>query len=1573
MTRAVRPASGPDRSVARPVGTCRRAWRLLLLALLLGGPLAAAGQTCGAAGGDNRPFENSDCDPAGPANHPSAEPATATANSIDLVTGNKYLHETDYVWPDGLVLTRHYNSRNPYVRSLGTAWTHGFETTLVRVHRGRMKSPSKAVVELQVIQADGRRLVFRAVRESTGDRRVLRFRAVDPAYGSVTERPDAASDRRYLWRWRSGRQLSFDEDGRLTAVESPYGLSLSLSYQPVSGLLERVSARSGLALRFEYFGESDRVRGVPGAWPGRLAAVIQPDGTRMRYRYDDTGLLSEVLHPSGENSRFAYEDGATPHALTRWTDGGGRPRGEYRYDQQGRAVYSARAGGVEAVWLVYRLPGSAGSSGETGVVDAAGRTSTFAWRYLMHTHQATILSATGDGCAACPPVGVRRRYDRGERLVEESFDDGALRIVRLHDRVGRLAELRMETKPEKTKRSAERHPGSAGGLPAPSLAALRSEPPAPFIRYRYAGDDPDAPLASLEYPSVGPGRVRRVRFEHDEAGRIIAHVESGFTPDLRSLGRDLAPARWLPIERRTSYRWAGYGGAQGRLEAVDGPLGGDGDSIRHEYDQHGWLIATHRPEGITERFVRDRYGRIREWIDAAGIVQRNEYDATGSLSAIERGGLRTAIDYSRGVLNPSLSSPRFGVLHFAFDDAGRIASVTDALGGRFEIGYDGDDRPVRSRISKRIDGVPATILDVGPDRRPIPPNPVAWGSGSSRVRHTPDGRTFFTIAGLPRTIWLRDDFGRIVAQASIEHGVLVHRHDEAGRRIASADDRGVVVIRRFDLAGRLIAEGTPADPLKVQYRYGGPLLEWVSDPLQTTAYVHDRLGRVVAEGLVIGERAGPPAARRVFATTRRFDDRGRVAGETLPDGHAIGYAYLANGSLSAVAVRTPARGLHVIASAIDWIPFAAPGSGLTGLTFGNSIRAAYRYDRFGRIVEVDHRRPGTAPAADGLPRQRIHYDERGMITAIDEPDRRFVYAHDAAGRLIAAAGAGTGAGDPSIGYEGFAYDDDGRRRATVAGGGRWQPGGQPMLRTTSQAIHRYDLMGALAGSRELGHGAEVRVVAGPAGARPAERGSVNADVRPLSVNAFNHAGERVRSVPADGDRSARYFIHHGGQLAAEIDADGRLINGYVRIGGRPVVTLRSGVSGDTILYLHSDHLGTHRAATDRRTAVVQTLSYTAFGEPTERRADPRNDGSTPDHTAPRARRLGQFADPGHPLHHNQRRWYDPRHGRFTTPDPLGVLAGHDPYAYAAHDPVRLTDPSGLYETDIHFYMMYFLARVSGLSESTSLTIAQASQFVDDNPATQPLPNMDLNLTLPLQPNRLSGYHITQVGRDPARLPGESDSEYSMRRILSPSNPQLNDLLSYANRNLRTSTNASGLSPCARAQLFGEYLHVFADTFAHRNNVNEPIQLYGGLGHLLYDSSPDYTFNHIAMHPFGPPPAASVPVAYLLNEYRTLQMERAVMNEIYRNFGTQAAGGSGLPIRFEDVEPLLRAFNAIPEADGCGSTNCWPQKVALLERALQDLGLGPLPRYDVNSARDARTMNLRGLNPQDYPRAILVTP
>jgi hypothetical protein len=47
------------------------------------------------------------------------------------------------------------------------------------------------------------------------------------------------------------------------------------------------------------------------------------------------------------------------------------------------------------------------------------------------------------------------------------------------------------------------------------------------------------------------------------------------------------------------------------------------------------------------------------------------------------------------------------------------------------------------------------------------------------------------------------------------------------------------------------------------------------------------------------------------------------------------------------------------------------------------------------------------------------------------------------------------------------------------------------------------------------------------------------------------------------------------------------------------------------------------------------------------------------------------------------------------------------------------DPEGLYEKDLHFYAVYYLARISGFTHAETMKLAWASQYVDDHPATSP--------------------------------------------------------------------------------------------------------------------------------------------------------------------------------------------------------------------------------------------------------------
>ncbi|MCO5106732.1 MAG: DUF2235 domain-containing protein [Burkholderiaceae bacterium] len=1109
----------------------------------------------------------------------------AAGNPVDVVTGNKYHRQADVVLPhpessalspdgpaaafglarhDSLLLqfARHYNSRSDFALSLGRGWSHSFDTRLARIVRGGR-------VELQIVQADGRRLVFaRTAAGPYGSGRV--------ADGLVDEQPaDAAAS--FVWRWPGGRRVVFDANGRLASIVAADLDSIRLRRDAQGRPLE-ASDNAGRTLGFEYAG-------------ARLAALRLPDGQRIAYDYDAHGQLVAVRYPDGRTQRYHYEDPRAFHLLTGITDTDGR-RSRYAYDDAFRVSLSQGIGATDAQALrfAYRLPRRAGEPGST-TVSADGRTSRFRWVERRDSGPA-IVASEGDGCAQCPPIGLRTVLGRDGRAV--SIGPVTIR----HDSHGRVVERRI-------------------GRTGPAHGWVE--------RLSYADADPLSGPTRIERPSVVAGRTMRWTIAYTARGQVAAIDVAGFAP-----GRD-APE---PAAASLRFQYAQAGPAIGKLV-----------SIAREGGSAGVARTV---------FVHDVQRRLVRVGHAAVLAHTIERDAIGrAVSERLPDGSRRTRAFDRGWRLASSSVRGVGV-RIDYDDAGRPSGVEWSTGQRWTLRLRGDGVEVESNHGWRRVFAPAAGR-AAPARAPR----AAQGGTEGRalpvaLARAEPGRQRVVDAAGRGTEFLYDDLGRLVELRSSHAGSRRQRYDALGRlaRIEHAD--GSVDAREHDLAGRIVRREQAAGEERVVTRFGyeGARLVTIEHPVQRSLARHDALGRLVE---LIHERDGT-----TYRQTFSYDPLGRLAEQGLPDGSRLVHGYDAQGRADAfglsmagdAAVRWLARAVHRDASA-------------TVVELGNGIRFERSVDASGRPTSLQWLRAGTdtgtgaeqparaprdwdALGPTDLPFRRLQWHPRGLPTSIAHESGEDRYGYDGFGRLIARERHAGGRAPAHVEYflQGAVGDRIAARRRD---GTDWrEPDSRPDV-SGRPTRHR---------GQVLRYGAQRRIV--EAGG---ERGATRYRYDAFGVRA-------ARSGPA-GDRG---FLHRAGELVAETGADGRLLRQYLRWNGRLVAVLDHEPAPDggrvahaSLHWIHADHLGTPIAATDENGRVAWRGDWDAFG------GLARAQGSF----AQPLRLDGQYFDPETGLHDNVLRTYDPDAGRYLEPDPLGLAAGLDPFAYADGNPLVATDPLGL--------------------------------------------------------------------------------------------------------------------------------------------------------------------------------------------------------------------------------------------------------------------------------------------------------
>jgi RHS repeat-associated protein len=857
-----------------------------------------------------------------------------------------------------------------------------------------------------------------------------------------------------------------------------------------------------------------------------------------------------------------------------------------------------------------------------------------------------------------------------------------------------------------------------------------------------------------------------------------------------------------------------------------------------EYDPRGRLISLlEQKENARHPLARMKYdgiGNITQLEGPRGVVEV-EYDAAGRPISVKMpdGKKKNWRWNTKDKLMADELLDREGrqlvAKHFKYDSAGRMTLSSANQKENYHYEYD-----ALGRLQKIVDP-----LGIETDYEYNP-----WGKVVA-VFNVADGerqiveRKHYNVHGLQdaqqdgRGNISRqeyDDFGRLLWRETPDNGVVMYRYNEFDSVTARVDESGVVTRFDYDQQARLSGIGGFSHPATTRYYYrkdGKP--EKVVTPRQTVATDYGADGKL-SERSIKFEQLG-----KSFEMGYRYDSQGRIVEKILPGGEKLVYAYQGE---SRQPHRLSLKGWLSDTPVIESVEWDERGR-LKSLTKQAGVKTALEYDIRGRLQRIKS-------ISDVY---KYEYDQLSRLVGVASGDQKSRYSYDNLGRLSEA----------KIGKDEYryAYDAAGNRTDLAHAAGkdvyRYAQNSNRLLQL-NDVDYRYDSTGRLIERGDLRY----EYNAG---------GRLSAVYRADRLQAtfeYNSEGERISKT--DHTRSpsvTTYFLYEKNRLVAEISEDGNVSTQYIYLANRPVGVIRD----EQVYMIVTDWRQAPIDVVGPEGKVVWHAQYRPFGS-AEINADPDKDGEK---FALNLRLPGQYYDTETGIAYNLHRDYDPSIGRFLTSDPLGVSAGLNTYAYVESDPINRIDPTGLYGEDMHYYMTYFLATVAGLDQETVSVIAHGAQYIDDNPLTSPILG---------GARALRAYHFIMPRMD---SPGNP-----LTSFLNPTAAQLDDLY-------RSAMAWDYMCPMNRqpanllkAQLYGEYLHAYADTYAHRDNENNPYGIWsleGGYGHLFDGEDPDktYNFHYVREHPMHPEVFPPTYEYWEYQEVRTLEAERTMFFKLREDF------------------------------------------------------------------------------------------
>ncbi|MCA1791646.1 MAG: hypothetical protein LC667_17880, partial [Thioalkalivibrio sp.] len=285
------------------------------------------------------------------------------------------------------------------------------------------------------------------------------------------------------------------------------------------------------------------------------------------------------------------------------------------------------------------------------------------------------------------------------------------------------------------------------------------------------------------------------------------------------------------------------------------------------------------------------------------------------------------------------------------------------------------------------------------------------------------------------------------------------------------------------------------------------------------------------------------------------------------------------------------------------------------------------------------------------------YDTLGNVASISEPARMRSFGYDELERLVSQIEAPAPAGL-------YDYDAVGNRLSSPLSAAHSHNAAN-RLTSDDGFTYTYDANGNLA-TRTSASGPTTGQVTTYHWNTRSELTAIDLPMGGRVDYRYDALGRRIEK---NVDAAVTRYLYDGEDIALETDAAGSLLRRYRHGDGtdQPLV-LEDAQSGESFFY-HTDHLGSVVMLTDEDGMVAAKYEYDAYGRRT----------AVAEAVDQPYAFTGREWDEESGLYYYRARYYDPAGGRFLSEDPIGFGGGDlNLYRYVKANPVRFTDPYGLY-------------------------------------------------------------------------------------------------------------------------------------------------------------------------------------------------------------------------------------------------------------------------------------------------------